>query len=67
MPEDAVDKPIYESSEGPLPKSKAPRRGNSKTGKSGANVLLSGESFGVNPLRSMQGMRVGESKNFQGR
>lgn len=68
IPDDLVEKPIYESSEGPIPKQKNKlRQGNvPKTGKSGANILLSGESFGINPLRSMKG-GIADSKAFEGR
>lgn len=69
VPEGSIDRPIYESTEGPIPKQKAKMRQGSrpKTGKSGANVLLSGESFGVNPLRSIKGAMVGDSKAFERR
>ena len=43
-PEKDDEKPIYESSEGPIPK----RRG--KPGKS--NMVNSGESFGISAIRS---------------
>ena len=73
----AIDKPIYESTEGPIIKGKKdegrPRyergqggagRGGSKVQKSGANMIMSGDSFGVNPLRSGKLALQGESKTF---
>jgi hypothetical protein len=58
--DNTLEKPLYESTEGPIPKNKVfNRRGGGggggrdiATGKSGANMLLSGESFGMHPLRS---------------
>jgi hypothetical protein len=44
-PEKEDEKPIYESSEGPIPKPKL--RPGATAGKSGTNMLNSGESFGV--------------------
>ena len=53
-PERDDEKPIYESSEGPISKPKAKfgqrfAQGNQQ--KSGVNNLMSGESFGMNPYR----------------
>jgi hypothetical protein len=45
-PEKDDEKPIYESSEGPIPK----RRGKPGVGKS--NMINSGESFGISAIRS---------------
>ncbi|TNV86295.1 hypothetical protein FGO68_gene5988 [Halteria grandinella] len=45
-PEKDDEKPIYESSEGPIPRPKLNKVGG-VTGKSGNNMLNSGESFGV--------------------
>lgn len=55
-PERDEEKPIYESSEGPIskPKTKFGQRiggANTGTSKSGVNNLMSGESFGMNPYR----------------
>ena len=62
-PEKEDEKPVYESTEGPIPKQRKKWGGNNRGGKS--NVLMSGESFGMNPLRSVKG-NIGESgKNRQ--
>lgn len=45
-PEKEDEKPIYESSEGPIPKPKI-KNIQAITGKSGTNMLNSGESFGM--------------------
>ncbi len=77
----AIDKPIYESSEGPIIKGKkdegrpryergqgAHRGQHSKVQKSGANIIMSGDSFGINPLRSGKGALLGgDSKTFEGK
>lgn len=60
-PEKDEEKPIMDSSDGPIPKPKT-RFGANKntnvphavanvTGKSGTGNLMSGESFGINPYR----------------
>lgn len=55
-PEKDDEKPIYESTEGPIPKAKNNRiavsgvgsSSNNRVGKSGnANMIMSGESFGI--------------------
>jgi hypothetical protein len=54
-PEKEEEKPIYESSEGPIPKIRGNGRGKPSTatvGKSGTNVLNSNESFGMNAMKS---------------
>jgi hypothetical protein len=52
-PEKEEEKPIYESSEGPIQKlKKIGQKNQIPGGKSGSNMLNSGESFGMNPLRS---------------
>jgi hypothetical protein len=58
-PENDEEKPIYESSEGPIPKIKGRYPNNTggnkipPTGKSGAmNMINSGESFGMPNLKS---------------
>jgi hypothetical protein len=54
QPEREDEKPIYESSEGPISRPKAKfgkGRVAGNVGKSGANNLMSGESFGMNPLK----------------
>ena len=45
-PEKEDERPVYESTEGPIP-----QRGRMPPGK---GVLMSGESFGMNPLRSIK-------------
>jgi hypothetical protein len=82
MAMNAIDRPIYESSEGPIIKGKQINEGRTryndsrgansigrggKTGKSGVNMIMSGESFGMNPLRSGKGALVGDSKVFDKR
>ena len=60
-PEKDDEKPIYESSEGPIPKKRTRAIPGSKVGvvgKSGANNMInSGESFGISAIRSGGGLQ----------